>query len=83
MGVVAGPPTRRVGEDRVHHLVEGLPGVDGDRPGCSHHIASSVNHPRKPRVVVCVDGRQAAAGKQTGDRGLSCAGTACDLDSAH
>ena len=49
----------------------------------SHHVASSVNHPRKPRVVVCVNGRQAAAGKHAGDRGLSCAGTACDLDSAH
>ena len=27
-----------VGEYRVRHLVEGLPGVDGDRPGCAQAV---------------------------------------------
>jgi hypothetical protein len=38
---------------------------------------------REQRVVIGVDGCQAPAGEYGGDRGLTGAGTACDLDSAH
>ena len=31
-------PDVRVGEYRVHHLVEGLPGVDEDRPECAQAV---------------------------------------------
>jgi hypothetical protein len=48
-----------------------------------HHVAGSVNGPRKQGVVVGIDGRQAPAGKHGGDGSLPGAGTACDLDSAH
>jgi hypothetical protein len=48
-----------------------------------HHLAGSVNGPRKQGVVVGIDGRQAPAGKHGGDGSLPGPGTACDLDSAH
>ncbi len=34
-GLARGRVSQRVGEYRVQHLVEGLPGVDGDRAGCA------------------------------------------------
>ena len=37
-----------MGQYRVHHLVEGLPCVDGDRPGCSQAVLVS----RQPAAQV-------------------------------
>ena len=34
-GLAGGGAAQRVGEYRVHHLAEGLPGVNGDRAECA------------------------------------------------
>jgi hypothetical protein len=48
-----------------------------------HHVAGSVNEPRKQRVVVGIYGCQAPAGKHGGDCGLPGGGTARDQHCAH